>query len=216
MLKKILILTFMLLFVSGCEKVEIEDSIRWVTIADIEKSLESQPPMNIGFDVDDTVLFSSAGFHYGQRKYSPGSSEFMQSEAFWEEMNNDLDKFSMPKECAERLIEIHKKRGDTIYFITARPATKTETLTDYLADIFALENPNKVIFTGFKRGENFKIEPIKKLNIQIFYGDSDTDIEAAQASGKRAIRIIRAENTKYKPLPEYGALGEEVLVDSGY
>ncbi|MEE9390387.1 MAG: hypothetical protein V3U91_04005, partial [Candidatus Aminicenantaceae bacterium] len=41
-----------------------EDSIKWVTFKDIAKSLENQPPMNVGFDIDDTVLFSSPGYYY--------------------------------------------------------------------------------------------------------------------------------------------------------
>lgn len=209
-------LLLLLIILFACEKVEQKDEIRWVSLEDISASIKEAPPMAVGFDVDDTVLFSSPGFHYGQWKYSPGSDDYMKKIEFWSEMNNGLDKYSIPKHCAEKLIALHKERGDTIYFITARTETETETVTDYLAEVFALENPNKVIFTGYKHGENYKIKPIKDLNIQIYYGDSDTDIEAAQASGKRGIRIMRSENSTYRPHPRYGALGEEVLIDSGY
>jgi len=196
--------------------VEQEENIRWVTLKDIARSLENQPPMNVGFDIDDTVLFSSPGYYYGRQKYSPGNKAFAIMEEFWNEMNNGLDQFSIPKECARKLIELHKKRGDSIYFITARTKTKTESVTELLGKTFGLENPNKAIFTGFKLGENLKIIPIKENKIQIFYGDADSDIEAALEAGIRAIRIMRAVNSTNKPLPHNGSFGEEVLLNSEY
>jgi len=200
----------------NCACVGQEENIRWVTLKDIARSLEDQPPMNVGFDIDDTVLFSSPGYYYGRQKYSPGNKGFVIMEEFWNEMNNGLDQFSIPKECARKLIELHKKRGDSIYFITARTKTKTESVTELLVKTFDLENPQKVIFTGVKLGENLKIIPIKENKIQIFYGDSDSDIEAALEVGIRGIRIMRARNSTNKPLPHNGTFGEEVLVNSEY
>lgn len=208
-----------LFFVLGCAGLDQDSqngNVAWLSFEELANSLQGRPSMNVGFDVDDTVLFSSPAFYYGMNKYSPGAIDFLNKQAFWEELNNQLDQFSLPKDIAGRLIDLHKQRGDTIHFITARPATTTENLTGLLNKTFGLENTHKVIFTGYKRGENFKIAPIKRLNIRIFYGDSDTDIEAAQANGIRAIRIMRAGNTTYKPLPDYGALGEEVLLDSQF
>lgn len=172
--------------------------------------------MNVGFDVDDTVLFSSPAYYYGQQKYSPGSEEFLSDPDFQDELNNGLDKFSIPKEIARKLIAFHKDRGDNIFFITGRNPTKTETLTELLEKTFNLENTNPVIFCGAIPGDNPKIAPLREHDIQIFYGDSDGDILAAQALGIRAIRILRAHNSTHKPLPEVGKLGEEVLLDSRY
>jgi len=196
--------------------VALKDSIHWVTVEDIARSLESEPQLNVGFDIDDTLLFSSPGYYYGQNKYSPGSEAYLTMEQFWNEMNNGLDKFSLPKECGRELIELHNKRGDSIYFITARNETKTEQVTEILAETFGLKNPNRVIFTGPKVAENPKIKPIREHKIRIFYGDSDIDIKAAQAAGIRAIRIMRAGNSTNKPLPKPGRLGEEVLKNSEY
>ncbi|UCC39854.1 MAG: acid phosphatase AphA [Candidatus Aminicenantes bacterium] len=206
------IIAFLFILLANFTVVAQENYIKWVTFQDIVKSLENQPPMNVGFDIDDTVLFSSPGYYYGKQNYSPEDTSYLLKEEFWDEMNNGLDRFSIPKECARKLIVLHKKRGDTIYFITGRTKTKTETLTGLLAKTFDLENPNKVIFTSSKA----KIAPIKENNIKIFYGDSDGDIKAAQANGIRAIRIIRAKNSTHKPLPKHGSLGEEVLVNSDY
>lgn len=211
-----LIMVLICLLLVNCSSLTKKDDIRWVTLDDIARSIENQLPMNVGFDIDDALLFSSPGYYYGKQKYSPGDNAYLLKEEFWNEMNNGLDLFSIPKECARMLIELHKTRGDSIYYITGRTKTRTETVTELLAKTFGIENPNEVIFCGFRTGENTKIRPLKENSIQIFYGDSDSDIRAAQVSGIRAIRIMRAGNSTYKPLPKNGSLGEEVLVNSEY
>lgn len=217
MFKKV---SFIIAFISilwlSCTPVSLKDSIRWVTVEDIARSLDGEPRLNVGFDIDDTLLFSSPGYYYGQQKYSPGNDDYLTKEEFWNEMNNGLDRFSLPKECGRKLIELHKKRGDSIYFISGRKETKTETVTEILGAIFGLKNPNKVIFAGSRLDENPKIKPIRDYKIRVYYGDSDSDIKAAQAVGIRAIRIIRAGNSTNKPLPKAGRLGEEVLANSEY
>ncbi len=213
--EKIIAIVFILACLS-CSQAIQEDQIRWVTFEDISISLQNQPAMNVGFDIDDTVLFSSPAYYYGQQKYSPGSKDYLSNPEFQMELNNGLDSFSIPKEIARKLIAFHKDRGDNLFFITGRNPTETETLTGLLAKTFDLENPNPVIFCGAKPGENPKIALLQENNIQIYYGDSDSDIFAAQANRIRAIRILRADNTTHKPLPEIGNLGEEVLVDSHY
>jgi len=50
----------------------------------------------------------------------------------------------------------------------------------------------------------------------VFYGDSDNDISAARDVGARGIRVLRASNSTYRPLPMAGAFGEEVIVNSEY
>jgi acid phosphatase (class B) len=199
-----------------CSPTTQEDNIRWVTFEDVTLSLQNQPAMNVGFDVDDTVLFSSPAYYYGQQTYSPGSTEYLSDPEFQMELNNGLDRFSIPKEIARKLIAFHKAHGDNIFFITGRDPTETETLTGLLAKTFDLDNPNPVIFCGENPGDNQKIAPLRENNIQIYYGDSDGDILAAQALRIRAIRIVRADNSTHKPLPEIGKLGEEVLVNSHY
>ncbi len=64
--------------------------------------------------------------------------------------------------------------------------------------------------------ENTKSQWLQDKNIRIFYGDSDNDITAARDIGARGIRILRASNSTYKPLPQAGAFGEEVIVNSEY
>lgn len=60
--------------------------IHWVSVAQIENSLLGREPFAVGFDIDDTVIFSSPGFWRGQRMYSPGSHDYLKNPAFWENM----------------------------------------------------------------------------------------------------------------------------------
>ena len=53
--------------------------IHWVSVAQIENSLLGRQPMAVGFDIDDTVLFSSPGFWRGQKTYSPGSDDYLKN-----------------------------------------------------------------------------------------------------------------------------------------
>lgn len=133
-------------------------------------------------------------------------------------MNNGWDAFSIPKEVARSLIAMHIKRGDSIYFITGRSQTKTETVSKTLQDDFLIPgaNMNPVIFAGDHPGQNTKTQWLKEKNIRVFYGDSDNDITAAREVGARGIRVLRASNSTYRPLPQAGAFNEEVIVNSEY
>ncbi|MFS2225197.1 acid phosphatase AphA [Pantoea sp. B65] len=192
--------------------------IHWVSVAQIENSLQGRAPVAVGFDIDDTVLFSSPGFYRGQKEFSPDKQDYLKNPAFWEKMNNGWDEFSMPKEVAKNLIAMHLRRGDSIYFVTGRTQTKSETVSKTLQNDFLIPaaDLNPVIFAGDKAGQNTKTQWLKDKQIKLFYGDSDNDITAAQAAGARGIRVLRASNSSYKPLPKAGSYGEEVIVNSEY
>lgn len=187
-------------------------------MAQIENSLMGRAPMAVGFDIDDTVLFSSPGFWRGKKTFSPANEEYLKNPEFWEKMNNGWDEFSIPKEVGRALIAMHVKRGDSIYFVTGRSQTKTETVSKTLQGDFAIPtaNMNPVIFAGDKAGQNTKTQWLEQKNIKVFYGDSDNDITAARDVGARGIRVLRASNSTYRPLPMAGAFGEEVIVNSEY
>ena len=77
MAKKISLFLIILCFIwINCSTPKEKTDIRWVTVEEIAQSLENQPPMNVGFDIDDTILFSSPGFYSGMKKYSPGTFDF--------------------------------------------------------------------------------------------------------------------------------------------
>ncbi|MCC8379691.1 acid phosphatase AphA [Xenorhabdus sp. PB30.3] len=205
---------------SGVTTVELSQrqAVHWVSVEQIEKSLQSKPPMSVGFDIDDTVLFSSPGFYRGQLEYSPNDNSYLKNPEFWEKMNNEWDKFSMPKQVGIDLVHMHLKRGDDIYFITGRTRTKTETVTKYLQEDLHIpaDKMNAVIFAGDDPDKNNKISWMRDHNLKIYYGDADTDIAAARELNIRGIRILRASNSSYQPLPKAGKFGEEVVINSEY
>lgn len=186
-----------------------------ITLQTLPDTLPNSP-ISVGFDVDDTLLFSSPGFYFGEsnsegeggsNKYGP---DVWESDQFWAEMNSGLDKFSLPKETARKLIALHKSRGDHIWFITARPGTEGETLSKLLNSTFDLPDNPPVIFAGHTPKTHF----INQHNIKLYYGDSDTDIKEAQAAGIRAIRILRAAISIDGRPVNVGGFGEEVMAGS--
>ena len=192
--------------------------IHWVSVAQIENSLTGRPPMAVGFDIDDTVLFSSPGFWRGKKTYSPDSEAYLKNPEFWEKMNNEWDKFSMPKKSGMELVQMHLKRGDTVYFITGRSKTKTETVTKYVQEGLRIpaDKMNPVIFAGDEEGQNNKVSWMRDHKLKIYYGDADADIAAARELNIRGIRVLRASNSSYQPLPKAGQFGEEVVINSEY
>lgn len=210
---------FLLFFIAGCASQSAPSNRPYATISldEIANSLPDNA-IAVGFDVDDTVLFSSPVFYYvmnnsdgpeGSNKY--GSKPFEHAKT-WADINSRYDQFSLPKEIARKLIDMHQKRGDRIYFITARAKSDNETLSALLEKTFDIKSMHPVLFMG----HHSKATPIRRLNIQLYYGDSDSDITEAQDAGIRAIRILRAANsTDPRPL-KLGEYGEKVLLKSDY
>lgn len=186
--------------------------VRLVSVEQIRQSLEGKPPLVVGFDVDDTILYVSAGFARGKRLYSPGSDAYLKNATFWELMNGGWDEFSIPKQAGQDLIAMHQARGDKIYFITGRPATKDEQLTRIIQQNFSIKDMNPVVFVG----DLNKTKAMKERGVQLYYGDADQDVTSALAAGARPIRVLRAVNSSNQPLPNNGSYGEEVLVNSDY
>ncbi|MDR0219188.1 MAG: acid phosphatase AphA [Enterobacteriaceae bacterium] len=205
---------------SGVTAIELSQrqAVHWVSVEQIERSLQNQPPMAVGFDIDDTVLFSSPGFYRGKLEYSPNDNSYLENSEFWQKMNNEWDKFSLPKQAGIKLVQMHLKRGDNIYFITGRTKTKTEKVSQYLQEALHIpaDKMNPVIFAGDEPGKNNKISWMKDNQLKIYYGDADTDISAARELNIRGIRILRASNSSYQPLPKAGRFGEEVVTGSEY
>lgn len=215
-MKKIRIVLALLMLISVSVFAQGNFYYNTVSITEIESSLPPRP-IAVGFDVDDTLLFSSPGFYYGfENTDGPNGTNLygskpLSSDKFWEDMNTKFDYFSIPKESAKKVIEMHKKRGDTVYFVTARPGSKKETLTTILKKTFVLpENNPKAIFAGKTSKGVF----IKKHHISVFYGDADTDISEANEVGVRAIRFMRSPLSTNKSKYHPGMHGEAVLENS--
>ncbi|RQW64576.1 acid phosphatase AphA [Vibrio viridaestus] len=191
-------------------------SLNWVSVDELAKELKGKKPFAVGFDIDDTVLFSSPGFLHGQSVFSPGGYSYLSNQKFWDKINCEWEVFSMPKESAKALIKMHEKRGDDIYFITGRTGSSCEITTKLIKDTFDIKNMHPVIFAGSSKTEYTKTKYIKQHNIKIYYGDSDGDIISARNADAEGIRVIRAANSSYKPVPKNGIYGERVVRNSQY
>lgn len=203
-------------------------NIKWVSIKDIKKELHGKKPTVVGFDIDDTVLLSSPCFyklqnefirsHHLSKNISNGKlfSLINKDKPFWNKLAV-CDDYSLPKQSAINLIRMHQKRGDQIYFITARHAPFKSSLEYNLNKIIihlvgSRKGLHKVIYSNNKSKTPF----IKKHNITIYYGDSDNDIIDARKAGAVGIRFLRSSTSTYKPLPLVGKLGEQVLENSDH
>jgi len=196
----------------GCSRPAPQPEVRWISVEQLSASFAKAAPMAVGFDIDDTVLFSSPCFYEGQRKFSPGSNEYLKNMTFWTETNGGCDRYSIPKDVARALIAEHQRRGDKLFFITARPKTEGEQLTAILRETFAITDMQPVVFTSGPDKTRF----IRDRGLKVYYGDSDNDITSARDAGARPVRVMRASNSTNQPLPVNGALGEEVLLDSAH
>jgi acid phosphatase (class B) len=194
----------------------IPSELNTVSVEDLTKELKDTPPMAVGFDVDDTVLFSTPVFYRGQQEFSPGAYSYLSNQDFWDKANCGWDAFSRPKQIATKLINMHQKRGDSIYFITGRTGSDCDFTTKYIKNAFNIENMHEVIFAGSSRKEYLKTEHIKYNNIKIYYGDANGDIISARQAGAEGIRIMRAANSSYTPIPQNGIYGERIVLDSQY
>ena len=196
----------------------VEQPIHWISVDQLKKELEGKAPINVSFDIDDTVLFSSPCFYHGQQKYSPGKHDYLKNQDFWNEVNAGCDQYSIPKQIAVDLINMHQARGDQIYFITGRTAGDKDGVTPVLQKAFNIKDMHPVEFMGGReRTTKYNKTPgIIEHKVSIHYGDSDDDILAAKEAGIRGIRLMRAANSTYQPMPTLGGNDEEVLINSSY
>ena len=190
--------------------------VTMISVADIQQELQGKAPFAVGFDIDDTTLFSTPVFYRGQQEFSPNGYSYLTNQDFWDKANCGWDAFSMPKNIAKELIAMHQERGDSIYFITGRTGSDCNFTTEYLKKTFDIKDMNDVIFAGSSRTEYTKTKYIKENGIKVYYGDADGDIISARDAGAEGIRVMRAANSSYTPIPKNGIYGERVLKDSQY
>lgn len=202
-----------------------DKKVRWVSVEDIKKSLEGVPPMTVSFDIDDTILTSSAIFYYGKNKYSPDSYDYLKNQTFWDFASNGADAYSIPKDSGRALINMHQERGDQVIFITGRTGprgykwNKLDKCAEIIRDTFGIKNMKPIYYRDPKYKEKTQYDKtfhILNNKVQLHYGDSDDDILAAKEAGIRGIRVMRAEVSTNLPMPMNGGYGEEVLENSSH
>lgn len=205
----------------------VQKAVHFVSVEDIEKSLEGQGPINVSFDIDDTLVHSSAYFRFGQDYYQTDPKNpvsYLYNQKFWDFVAEMGDRFSIPKASAQALINMHLKRGDKIFFITGRTKHSkdqnyTSTITSKtLQRFFHMPYEVYIEYTADKPTGGYKYDKsfyMKKHNVSLHYGDSDDDILAARELGIRGIRVQRAPNST-NPQKLNGGYGEEVLINSAW
>ncbi|MBI5574392.1 MAG: hypothetical protein HY919_07575 [Elusimicrobia bacterium] len=172
------------------------------SVAPSSSAASLQSSVNVGFDVDDTLLFSTPAF---KKATESGTTEY--SEEWWIIVNKSDEGNSIVKKVAEKILNEHKAKGDGIFAITARDKAGSDVLKGYLNKTFGIKKEH--IFCTHR-----KTEKIRELNIKIFYGDSDSDITAAQEAGAKGIRILRSLKSSYKGKYHPGEFGEEIIPNS--
>ena len=171
-----------------------------ITIILLISRLYSSTPgiLNVGFDIDDTILFSRDVFlNIPENKRNP-------IDYGW--VNRQDQKLSLFIEPTLDLISYFKNNGHEIYFITARSGENGDYLAKFLSDSIEMDIiKDKNLFFCPKEiinGKRYttKHHQMRKLNLDLFYGDADTDMIAALKANVHPIRIVRHK----KSIEQYG------------
>jgi acid phosphatase (class B) len=182
-------------------------------------------PVVVGFDVDDTLLFTAPAFNALQPQYAPDvirpknydaltPAQKAKYHEFWNRLNGEFDERSVPKEIGKKLLALHVARGDEIWIISKRqtidPAPATDVVTSRYERMFGMHFQHPIIQTQLKDKTPF----IAARHIAYYYGDSDSDITSSVAAGAVPIRVKRGAGTYAKDAVHNGQLGEAVIADS--
>jgi len=154
--------------------------------------------LNVGFDIDDTVLFSRDVFlNIPKDKRDP-------IDYGW--INTHDEGLSIYIKPTVDLINYFITNGHNVFFITARPGTNGEVLATFLSrglNFPVMKNKN-LFFSPSERidgkSHTTKHRIMKRLKLDLFYGDGDSDIVASLKAGVHPVRIVRHE----KSIIEYG------------
>ena len=177
----VLILT-LTIFISACNTPEV--------ISDSQPVLGQ---LKVGFDIDDTILFSRDNFLKApQMSDDPDHLDYG-----WVNQHDSL--YSVTIQPVAELISFLRAHGHKVYFITARPGINGDAVARHLTrelgfDITLNEN---LFFSPKKKdavsGHKFTTKHIRiaELGLHLFYGDADNDMVAASIAGVRGVRVVR-------------------------
>ena len=202
----------------------------------------------VGFDVDDTLAFTTPTF---ARAFATGGTPDPHDTTFWTQTNGcdsgcPSQSLTLPdgttkllpenvastaKQRAIALVAMHKSHGHHVYAITARPEINGDPLRDFIEHELGIAREDLFFEPDIDQPGNpaGKTDRIKSLDIDVYYGDSDSDItdtnkaflDASGAPTKRvqAVRFFRSPNSsnrkagklnKYHP----GYYGEPIIANS--
>lgn len=229
-----------------------------LTFQEYAKSLPASK-LNVGFDIDDTLLFSSGGTHFvdmqikrcmddNSSKYKDINTTFYECHTavtnYYEKSSGKnskclepsdqssssyyscLDDFSIPKNTAKQLLDLHIKRGDTIYIITARqgennttslPTEDQKAVAKSLRLAFDLNNSDlNGTSIHFADSPRYKHIQMKNDKLDYYYGDADTDMSESLMTKAKPVRILRSPNSLANTAANPGRYGEIVILNSQF
>ena len=149
--------------------------------------------LKVGFDIDDTVLFSRDNFlNAPHMSDDPDHLDYG-----WVNQHDSL--YSVTIQPIAELISFLRAHGHEVYFITARPGTNGDAVARHLTRElgFDIELNTNLFFAPKQKdpvsGYKFttKHNRITDLGLHIFYGDADNDMVAASIAGVRGLRVVR-------------------------
>jgi acid phosphatase class B len=195
----------------------------------------------VGFDIDDTLAFTTPTF---ARAFGTGGTPKPDDAVFWNQANAcdqgcaaasitaadgtikqlSANVASTAKAKALELIDYHRRLGHDVYAITARPDIAGDGLRNYMEAEFGLDRAHVFFEPDLSAPGNpaGKTDRIESLRLDVFYGDSDSDITDALKVTSRTVVPVRflrnptSSNRKDGRLNKYhpGYFGEAIVADS--
>ncbi|HVE14629.1 MAG TPA: hypothetical protein VNI01_14635 [Elusimicrobiota bacterium] len=158
--------------------------------------------MRVGFDYDDTLVFSTPAF---KKAFDAGVQAF--SPEFWKIVNSNYD-LEQPKVEMNAIAWALRLLGFKIAILTARPNYGGEGLQKewrHLSKDFIFAN-----------GAESKHTYLKDGNYVLYFGDSDTDITEGRKARVLTLRVKRSPKSTYKEDYNPGSLREPIIPFSEY
>ena len=181
----------------------------------IDNKLKS--PKVVGFDIDDTLIHSELVFNLAHGMLDKDKEKWRSSELFRIIEEKHLDcVFAHFKSYIMELLAWYLKKGVSVFLITAR--TYIDKTTDFLFDMIKrelmskydindthLKNLNEILYVGSVSTDSkytySKTSSLVSNKVDIFFGDSDLDMDSAQEAGILAVRVerLRTDFFEYSP-----------------
>lgn len=158
----------------------------------------------VGFDIDDTLLFSTPSF---ERGFNADVEPF--SKQFWSVVNSNDAEVSCIKPKVYKMVQEYQSQGVEVYAITAREPHNGQNLKNFLEKSYNI--PSDHVFFE----PDSKTDRLKNLELDIYFGDSDSDISDAQEANIPAVRIQRSKKSNYEKKYNPGKHGETIIESTG-
>jgi acid phosphatase class B len=143
--------------------------------------------LDVGFGYDTTLVCSTLAYQKAiAQELQPDSY------SFWAMVNESYD-LERPKIVPLTIAWIFRVFGFRVVILTSRPAINTEGLKK---DWRHLAAPSRFIFA---ETTDAKVQYLENGNFFLFFGGSDSEIEAAQKAHIYPIRILQSRECLYNP-----------------